>query len=199
MDTDFSIRLEVFQESLFIQMLRRLSCFFFGHKVDNRVFEVNEDAIKKCPCGRVFLQKDGSETRICHTVSCFLLGHPYQRVGERNGHNEYVCLVCGHPLLFKTSIDLYGRQGSFKKKVRYLCNLFGHDVHEVTSRGGYVEYSCSCGHSFLKPERGLKVVRHPPICTLIGHLVCFVESRGGYSEFLCRHCGHTFCFLEATR
>ncbi len=43
-----------------------------------------------------------------------------------------------------------GSSTTFKKKVRYLCGLFGHRVRHVTTRDGYEEFACFCGHSFLK-------------------------------------------------
>ncbi len=135
-----------------------------------------------------------NEIRIGHAVSCFLFGHEYESTGTREGHNEYVCLRCGHPLLFEKDDGAFAGQARFVKKVRYLCNLFGHRVHEVTRRHGYTEYACGCGHSFLRPQAGLTVVRHPPICTLAGHFIRFVEMRGSLSECVCRNCGHTFLF-----
>lgn len=134
------------------------------------------------------------EIRIGHVVFCFLFGHEYDRVGARNGHNEYACFRCGHPLLFEEGKDSFAGKGRFLKKVRYLCNLFGHRVHEVTQRHGHTEYACDCGHSFLKREPDLNVVKHPPICTFAGHFIHFVEIRGDLFEYVCRNCGHTFLF-----
>lgn len=130
--------------------------------------------------------------RIGHVFSCFLLGHEYEPAGMREGHNEYACLRCGHPLLFESANDPFAGQARFVKKVRYLCNLFGHHVHEVTRRHGYTEYACACGHSFLRRQPDLRIVKHPPICTFAGHFIDFVEVRRELSECVCSNCGHTF-------
>jgi DNA-directed RNA polymerase subunit RPC12/RpoP len=132
---------------------------------------------------------------VTHTVSCFVFGHNYIQIAERAGHHEYVCSRCGHPLLFAIEHDPYARQGAFRKKVRYRCNLFGHHVHHVTERHGFTEYACHCGHSFLKEDAGKEVVKHPLVCLFSGHYVSFTESRGGYDEYRCRNCGHTFYFV----
>ena len=92
--------------------------------------------------------------------------------------------------------DPYRECSVFTKKVRYLCNLFGHKVHQVTNRSSFAEYACDCGHSFLKRRTGMVMVNHPLVCLLAGHFVQFVEMRNGHAEFLCRNCGHTFCFEE---
>ena len=176
------------------QTVQAVGCALFGHRVDNRAFSRIRGAVKSCPCGAAFLQEDGSETRISHTASCFVFGHSYIESGERCGHREYVCRRCGHPLLFEAGRDPYAGHRSFRKQVRYLCNLFGHRVHRVTGRGGLTEYACDCGHAFLKREPDLEVVKHPPACLFAGHFVRFVERRGAYVEYRCRACGHTFCF-----
>jgi predicted RNA-binding Zn-ribbon protein involved in translation (DUF1610 family) len=170
----------------------RVSCALFGHKVSNVAFSAMRRE-KHCPCGESYL-KPSEETRVSHTVSCFFFGHQYVRIAERAGHNEYVCTQCGHPLLFAIGRDPYAESAVFTKKVRYLCNLFGHDVHHVSSRNGRHEYACDCGHSFLKEEAGRSTVKHPPICLFAGHFLNFTEPRGDYDEFLCRNCGHTFYF-----
>ncbi|MBI2066858.1 MAG: hypothetical protein HYT77_02455 [Deltaproteobacteria bacterium] len=137
--------------------------------------------------------KRESEIHIWHVVSCFFSGHTYQEVGFREGHREYVCGRCGHPLLLTESQESPGK--SFKKRVRYLCNFFGHkEVHKVSSRKGMTEYACRCGHSFLKKESDLKEVKHPAICFFVGHYIRFVEERFAKNEYLCRNCGHTFLF-----
>jgi hypothetical protein len=174
-------------------LLTRLACAAFGHQVDNRRFRAEGDPDRPCPCGRACVRDDGSETRVRHTLSCFLGSHTYELAGTRDGHNEYMCADCGHPLLFAVDSDPYGAR-PFAKKVRYLCNLFGHDVHVVARRHGCTEYACACGHSFLKSERDLARVTHPPICTVAGHFVRFVERRGEWSEHACRNCGHTLGF-----
>ncbi|CAN5127014.1 hypothetical protein BH18ACI2_BH18ACI2_17780 [soil metagenome] len=173
----------------------RMVCALFGHQVSNRVFNSTRGHSKHCRCEVEYLAEDDSETRISHTVSCFLGGHRYTRAGARNNHHEYVCLECGHPLLFKADDGSYGQQKTFSKRVRYLCNLFGHRVHQVGERNGLTEYACYCGHCFLKHARNSAKIKHPVRCLFAGHYVRFVERREAYAEFLCRHCGHTFCFV----
>jgi hypothetical protein len=173
------------------------SCVLFGHQVDNRRFAKEEGRPRRCPCGTPILHEDGSETRVRHTLSCFLRHHTYVRSGKRDGHQEYVCTRCGHPLLFRTGAGPYAALEAFRKKVRYLCNLFGHDVHPVAERHGLHEYACACGHSFLRRQAGLRRATHPPICTLLGHFIRFTERRGGFAEHFCRNCGHTFSFVAS--
>jgi len=172
----------------------KVCCFLFGHTVDNRAFAAAGGGTRICRCGTPFLAENGSLTRISHTPSCFLFGHSYVPMGDRSGHNEYVCTRCGHPLLFELQSDPYGQARSFQKKVRYLCNLFGHRVHEVGDRGPLQEYACGCGHSFLRAIKGARLIQHPLVCLWRGHYVRFVEQRNGYSEYVCANCGHTFCF-----
>ncbi len=172
----------------------KLSCALFGHKVSNVAFAAVRSNSKQCTCGVSYLEHS-AETRVSHTVSCFVFGHNYVRIAERAGHNEYVCMQCGHPLLFSIGHDPYAEHTTFKKKVRYLCNLFGHRVHHVIGRNGYEEYACNCGHSFLKSETGRAIVKHPPVCLFAGHFLRFTERRGDYDEYLCRNCGHTFYFV----
>jgi DNA-directed RNA polymerase subunit RPC12/RpoP len=118
-------------------------------------------------------------------------------MGERELHNEYVCLKCGHTLLFEQQTDPHAASGRFQRRARYRCNLFGHEVHTVSRRDGFVEYACStCGHPFLKAAAGLGDVTHPPINIFIGHYVRFVSRRNGYSEHVCRHSGHPFSFAQ---
>jgi hypothetical protein len=175
------------------RLWRKVSCLLFGHKVSNVAFEAMHGSAKHCSCGADYLGAH-EETRVSHTVSCFVFGHRYKQIAVRSEHNEYVCVQCGHPLLFKLGRDPYANREAFTKKVRYLCNLFGHKVHLVTSRHGFHEYACDCGHSFLKPEPGRNEVKHPPVCLFAGHFLNFTERRGSYDEYLCRNCGHTFYF-----
>lgn len=172
---------------------QKLSCALFGHKADKTFHDRGRD-VNLCPCGQEVLKTDGTESRISHVVSCFLLGHQYISIGSRENHHEYGCRVCGHPLLFPTDYDPYQGQPTFRKKVRYLCNLLGHKVHTVTRRSELTEYACYCGHSFLKREAKMKRVAHPLVCLWAGHFVQFVEYRNNYAEYCCRNCGHTFCF-----
>jgi hypothetical protein len=146
------------------------------------------------PAAPATCAEDGSLTRVRHTLSCFLGHHTYVRVTERDGHHEYACVPCGHPLLFAADHDPWARSDKFAKKVRYLCGLFGHRVHRVTKRDEFVEYACFCGHTFLKTEVSLPRVTHPLICVVRGHYVRYVMKRGGYAEYVGRDCGHPFCF-----
>jgi hypothetical protein len=176
--------------------LRRAGCAAFGHRPDNEAF-ARRPGPRHCRCGAAFLGNDGSETHVRHVLSCFLRHHTYAPWATRDGHREYLCVRCGHPLLFAEARDPYAHRGLFPKKVRYLCNLFGHDVHTVTRRAGHTEYACHCGHSFLRPEADLRRVTHPAVCTFRGHFVSGIGTRNGHDEFVCRNCGHTFGFVAA--
>jgi DNA-directed RNA polymerase subunit RPC12/RpoP len=173
-----------------------VSCALFGHRVDNREFAAGGGP-SHCGCGESYLRRGAAETRVRHTVSCFLKGHTYVRTATRHEHNEYVCIRCGHPLLFRVGHDPYALEEHFGKKVRYLCNLLGHAVHTVCERSGFTEYACDCGHTFLRDLAGLARVTHPPVCLFAGHFVRFVEHRDGHAEFRCRNCGHPFGFVAA--
>lgn len=172
----------------------RLSCAVWGHHVDNHLFRAARDRARVCRCGAPYLPRDGSATHVRHTLSCFLGHHTYERLVDRHGYHEYVCVQCGHPLLFAEGRDPYAQTTQFEKKVRYLCGLFGHRVTRVTERDGFTEYACFCGHSFLRPETELSVVRHPAICVAGGHWIKYVGERAGFSEYVCKNCGHPFCF-----
>ena len=180
----------------------------WGHHVDNHVFKHSGSGHRQCRCGADYLGENLSVTRVRHTLSCFLGKHTYEKLADRNGCHEYVCTQCGHPLLFEAAHDPHAASATFKKKVRYLCGLFGHRTRHVATRHGLEEYACFCGHSFLKeidkPEglspqdEGLspqvRVIRHPAICVVSGHFIHFLTRRGGYAEYVCRNCGHPFCF-----
>src|SRR6187549_2752027 len=175
--------------------LAKLSCFLWGHHVDNHVFKQAEGMARRCRCGSEYLAEDRSITRVRHTLSCFLGKHDYEKLADRDGCHEYVCTQCGHPLLFEAEHDPYAASPTFKKKVRYLCGLFGHRARHITTRDGFQEYACFCGHSFLKAgeskdsplqaavEAGfqtrLKKIRHPAICVVSGHFIHFLTKRGG--------------------
>jgi DNA-directed RNA polymerase subunit RPC12/RpoP len=175
-------------------MLRSLFCLIWGHAVHNAQFAVGERACTRC--GLVCLGDDSQTIRVGHTLSCFFTHHTYERVTERDGHTEYACVQCGHPLLFRTHADPYDGRGRFTKRVRYLCGLFGHHVHAVTERDGGTEYACHCGHSFVRHPDGEDLVRHPLMCVVLGHWVSFIRPRGAFSEYACRHCGHPFLFAR---
>ena len=173
--------------------LSALICRIFGHlpQVSSRTVERRGD--HQCLCGTSILREDGTETHVRHNLACFFFGHRYVRMGERNEHHEYVCVNCGHPLLFAPESSYAGRNG-FHKQVRYLCGLFGHRVHLVGERLGFAEYACHCGHSFLQRESVGEVIRHPLICIIAGHYITHIDQRLRRAEYCCRNCGHTFYF-----
>ncbi len=178
--------------------MSQLWCAVWGHEVNNHRFCRESGDERRCRCGAPYLGRDGSLTHVRHTLSCFLGHHTYRKLIDRDGHTEYVCVQCGHPLLFEASRDPYSQSSIFNKKVRYLCGIFGHDVHLVADRDGYREFACHCGHTFLKAREGLTHITHPAICVVSGHRIRYVTSRGGYTEYICRDCGHPFCFAEAS-
>ena len=183
-----------------LQWLGSCWCSVWGHQVDNHRFRRESASAdgRQCPCGTPYLAEDGSFTHVRHTLTCFFGHHTYQKVVERDGHREYACVQCGHPLVFQADQDPYAESALFDKKVRYLCGLFGHRVHMVADRNGFREFACFCGHSFLKPEGDEQLhITHPAICVSSGHRVRFVERRAGYAEFVCRDCGHPFCFADS--
>ena len=173
----------------------QLTCAVIGHAVDNR-----RGPQRRCRCcGARYLAKDGSATRVRHTLSCFLGRHRYQRTDRRDGHHEYVCTRCGHPLLFAVGADPHVASATFTKRVRYLCGLTGHRVHVVGHRRGLTEYACGCGHPFLRAEPRLIRIRHPAACVVAAHWIRYVETRAGCDEYLCPTCGHTFSFYVSSR
>ena len=172
----------------------RLGCAIWGHVVDNRVFRHGRGAPQCCRCGADYLADDGSLTHVRHTLSCFLRHHTYVRLADRDGVHEYVCVRCGHPLVFPSGNDRFERRERFHKKVRYVCGLFGHRVQAVATRDGFVEYACHCGHSFLKGAGGARKIRHPLVCFFRAHRIRYLTRRNGYAEYVCTDCGHPFCF-----
>lgn len=175
-------------------MNARLICLIWGHAVDNQLFAEQERGCARC--GQDCLTDDAASVRVGHTLSCFLSHHTYEPVGARDGHMEYACVQCGHPLLFPLDADPYGAAPRFDKRVRYLCGLFGHRVHRVGERDGGVEYACHCGHSFVQQPDRQSLVHHPLSCVLLGHWVSFVRPRGRFSEYACVTCGHPFLFAR---
>lgn len=177
----------------------RLSCRIWGHVVDNAVFSRAPGAVRRCRCGVEYLPEDGRTTHVRHTLSCFLRHHTYVRLTDRGGVHEYVCVRCGHPLVFPAGSDRFEGKPRFTKKVRYACGLLGHRVAAVASRQGFVEYACHCGHSFLKHAGGERKIRHPLLCFFRAHRIRFVTHREGYAEYVCDDCGHPFCFVKEPR
>jgi len=175
-------------------LLTRLSCFVWGHHVDNHVFKQATGAARKCRCGTEYLGENRSVTHVRHTLSCFLGKHDYEKLADRDGGHEYVCTQCGHPLLFEAEHDPYSASPTFMKKVRYLCGLFGHRARYITTRDGFQEYACFCGHSFLNEVQVWGKIRHPAICVVSGHRIRYLTRRGGFAEYVCIDCGHPFCF-----
>ena len=128
----------------------RLSCAIWGHAVDNDTFRRSAQPGRQCRCGTQYLREDGTLTHVRHTLSCFLRHHTYVRLADRDGAHEYVCVRCGHPLVYPAGTDPFTDRELFTKKVRYRCGLFGHRVQAIAARDGFTEYACGCGHSFLK-------------------------------------------------
>ena len=176
--------------------LVRFSCALWGHVVDNEVFRRAPGRTRRCRCGAEYLGEDGSRTHVRHTLSCFLRHHTYVRLADRDGVHEYVCVRCGHPLVFPAGADRFAHRERFTKKVRYACGLFGHRVNAVAVRDGFVEYACHCGHSFLKQQDHAGRIRHPLLCFFTAHRVRFLTRRQGYAEYVCDDCGHPFCFAD---
>ncbi len=171
-------------------------CALFGHQVEHT--KIASDALTPCiRCGAAILHQDISISRVAHTLSCFFGKHNYVPIATRVGHHEYVCEKCGHSLLLELTCDPYASQDEFKKRVSYACGLFGHRVHAVATGSKATEYACKCGHSFLKAQPSLRVIRHPPACVLFGHLVTINEIRGDWVVYVCRRCGHPFHFRLA--
>ena len=150
-------------------MIARLTCLIWGHAVDNHVFAEHGRACTRC--GKTCLRNDPAPVRIGHTLSCFLNHHTYEPVGARDGHMEYACVQCGHPLLFPRDADPYSAESRFEKRVRYLCGLFGHHVHRVAERDGGVEY-----HLPLRPQ--LRAPAGPPLAGPSSALVRAAGSLG---------------------
>lgn len=173
-----------------------LGCALLGHVVDNEDFRHSTERTRQCRCGSEYLAEDGSLTHVRHTLSCFLRHHTYVRLADRDGVHEYVCVRCGHPLVFPADADRFAHRDRFAKKVRYACGLLGHRVRPVATRDGFVEYACHCGHSFLKAAAGARKIRHPLICIFFAHRIRFLTRRCGYAEYVCADCGHPFCFAD---
>ena len=97
--------------------MSQLWCAVWGHEVDNHKF-LEESGERRCRCGTRYLGKDGTLTHVRHTLSCFLGHHTYKKLIERDGHTEYVCVQCGHPLLFQpTKIPIANRPSSTRRFV----------------------------------------------------------------------------------
>jgi hypothetical protein len=139
--------------------MTRVSCSLWGHVVDNEQFQRSPGSRRRCRCGAEYLREDGATTHVRHTLGCFFRHHSYVLLANRDGVHEYVCVRCGHPLVFPVDGDRFAGRGRFAKKVRYACGLFGHRVSAVASRNGFVEYACHCGHSFLMHSTGSDNIR----------------------------------------
>ncbi len=174
------------------------ACTLLGHKVHHtRILEESDTQCVRC--GAAILGRDATVSLVAHTMSCFLGSHRYIPIARRVAHNEYVCERCGHPLLFELTRDPYSSHNKFNKRVNYGCGLFGHRVHVVGTGLKTTEYACGCGHSFVKRDKALTVIRHPLKCVALGHLIAINEVRGDWAEYICIRCGHPFCFRRDTR
>ncbi len=168
-------------------------CTLLGHKVHHT--RIAKNSATRCTrCGAVILDLGNGVSRVAHTLSCFFGWHHYVAVASRAAHNEYVCERCGHPLLFESADDPYSSHDKFNKRVNYACGLLGHRVHVVETGSKATEYACRCGHSFLKAQRSLTIIRHPLTCVVLGHFITVNQIRGEWTEFVCLRCGHPFCF-----
>ena len=183
-------------DSLSHSLVKKSICRVLGHRVINRRFDKSRENSLFCPCGESLLREKGAVAHVRHNLSCFLGGHSYTKTSERDGHCEYICNGCGHPLLFELETSPYAKRQYFHKGVRHRCNLVGHKVHTVGERCGLTEYACHCGHSFLLEAKGKKKVRHPLVCVLTGHRINQLTRRNGHLEFRCRDCGHPFCLAR---
>lgn len=100
-----------------------LHCRVLGHELDNRMVA---DGRPRCRgCHEPILFEDGRITHTRHVLGCMLRHHTYVRIDRRAGHNEYLCLRCGHPLLLKDR-DPHSDALPFHKRVHYRCAAFGH-------------------------------------------------------------------------
>ena len=165
----------------------RLSCMVLGHRAANH---------DSCECLERSLTEDGRLTHVRHILTCFLGGHTYERLTDRDAHHEYVCQGCGHQLLVSAKADPFEKQVSFLKRPRYWCSVFGHKVYAIGERHELIEYVCPCGHSFMTRRKALARITHPVTCTLLGHFVRHLGDRLGYSEYVCGICGHTFLYSK---
>lgn len=173
-----------------------MRCALWGHKVHHT--RIAKGSSTHCArCGAAILHLDHSVSRVAHTLYCFLGWHHYSQFASRAGHNEYVCERCGHPLLFELACDPYAKHAQFKKRVNYACGLLGHRVHVVETRFETTEYACRCGHSFIKAQRALTLIRHPLTCVVLGHFLTINQIRDEWAEYICFRCGHPFCFALA--
>jgi DNA-directed RNA polymerase subunit RPC12/RpoP len=175
------------------RFLNEAVCFFFGHDVSVQSLHEHDQS---CSCGEAVLSEGNPETHVRHNLKCFFGGHKYAKIGVRDGHAEFVCEDCGHPLLFKINDEKYGSHDEFHKPVSYGCIFRGHRLHLVAKRQGLFEYACDCGHSFLLDEANRQRFWHPLICFFAGHFIRLQSKREGMSEFRCRNCGHPFCFNQ---
>src|SRR5688500_17758239 len=111
-----------------IPLWTRLGCAVWAHAVDNGIFRQPPGTVRRCRCGAEYLREGGPPTHVRHTLSCFCRHHTYERLSERDGVHEYVCVRCGHPLVFPAAADPFAHRERFAKRVRYACGLFGHHV-----------------------------------------------------------------------
>jgi len=178
---------EAAKDLVVIQERPRLSCLILGHRAANQT---------SCECLERSLTEDGRLTHVRHIMTCFLNGHTYERLTDRDAHHEYICKSCGHQWLVSEKADPFDTKESFVKRPRYWCSVFGHKVYTLGERHGLMEYVCPCGHSFMTRSKTLTRIKHPVTCTLLGHFVRHLADRLGFSEHVCGVCGHTFCYTK---
>lgn len=177
------------------QLIIKAACFLFGHDVSAHSLQHHHNS---CSCGKAVLHEGNSEIHVRHNLKCFFGGHQYIKAGVRDGHAEFVCEDCGHPLLFRINNEKYGSHDNFHKSVSFGCIIRGHRLHVVAERQDLFEYACECGHSFLLGEANRQRFWHPLICFFAGHFIRLQEGREEMLEFRCRNCGHPFCFVKFT-
>ena len=133
-----------------------LACSVLGHEMDNRTL-AGDGARPRCArCDQPFLHEDGRVTHTRHVLGCFLRHHTYVRSGVRDGHNEYTCVRCGHPLLFEAEHDPYAGAGLFHKKVRYLCGLLDTTSTPSASATGSPNMPAAAGIRSCCPPGGCR-------------------------------------------
>ena len=132
----------------------RLSCTLWGHVVDNEVFSYNHDRARRCrQCGLRYLDEDGTRTHVRHTVSCFLRHHTYVRLTDRDGIHEYVCVRCGHPLVFPPVSDRFAERTRFTKRSGICAGFSGTESKKSPSAMGWLNLPVTADTAFSK-KRG---------------------------------------------
>ena len=146
--------------------MSRLSCFLWGHHVDNHVFKQSDGGGRRCRCGADYLAEDRSITRVRHTL-VVLSRQARLREARRSRRLPRICL---HPVRASSAI----RRGA--RSVRGVADIQEEGALPLRAlrsprppRGDsrrLEEYACFCGHSFLKnveeaPPSHVDKIRHP--------------------------------------